>query len=82
MDTRTGKVFEITEENTFVLTNPKADPPDNGIRVVNEKNCIHMCKHCAERNCDKRSRHTRAVCTDFEPVNGKFKYRVWLGAAK
>lgn len=81
MDTRTGKVFEINEDNTFVLTNPYyAKPPENGIGIINEKNCIHLCKHCAERNCDKRSRHTRAICKDFDPVNGELKYRAKFGS--
>ena len=71
MDPRTGKVYEIGEDNTFVLTDPRALMNSvNSPLIINERNCIHFCKHCAERNCDKRSRHTRAICEDFDPAKG------------
>lgn len=85
MDTRTGKVFEISDRDApvveihnFMTGMPRRD----GVAIINEKNCIHVCKYCAERNCDKRSRKTRAKCVDFDPKNGSFKYNTRFGIGK
>lgn len=81
MDPRTGKVYEIGEDNTFVLTDSRALMNSvNSPLIINERNCIHFCKHCAERNATSvlairgRSARTstllKVVQTIFAPASG------------
>ncbi len=85
MDKRTGKVFEISDRDVPTIEIRRymtGMPRRDGVVIINEKNCIRVCKHCAERNCDKRSRKTRAKCVDFDPKNGSFKYNTRFGIGK